>query len=69
MPQNFVRVDTKYSRYRFDSLKHGDKIEVSSRLGAREMFRRWKKARGRQARLIASLDYPNVFTFIDESLV
>jgi hypothetical protein len=69
MSPNIVRVDTTASRYRFDSLKHGDLLEVNSKSGALEMFRRWKKAKGRQARLIPSQQFPNMLVFIDESIV
>jgi hypothetical protein len=69
MSPTIVRVDTSGSRYRFDSLKHGDLLEVKSKPGALEMFRRWKKAKGRQARLIPSHEFPNVLIFIDESIV
>jgi hypothetical protein len=72
MPPNVVRVDipgSRYSHYHFDSLKHGDLLEVKSKLGALEMFRRWKKTKGRRARLITHREYPNVLIFIDESIV
>jgi hypothetical protein len=42
---------------------------VESKPGALEMFRRWKKAKGRRARLISSHEFPNVLIFIDESIV
>ena len=69
MPLNIRRVDTSTSRYRFDSLKHGDAIEVASKAGAQEMLRRWKRATGRRARLVPSRDFPNVLFFIDETIV
>ena len=64
-----LRIDTRSSRYRFDSLKHGDAIEVSSVAGAMEMFRRWKKIKGRRGRLIPSRDSFNTLFFIDDDVV
>ena len=68
MPVNIVRVDTSASRYRFDSLKHGDALEVVSKAGAQEMFRRWKKAKGRRGRLVPSRDNENLLFFIDDDV-
>jgi hypothetical protein len=69
MPPNIIRVDPSVSRYRFDSLQHGDAIEVNSKPGAQEMFRRWKKASGRRGRLVPSRDFPRLLFFIDEQIV
>jgi hypothetical protein len=69
MPPNILRVDTRRSRYRFDLLKHGDALEVNSVAGAMEMFRRWKKAKGRRGRLIPSRDAFNTLFFIDDDVV
>ena len=69
MPPTILRVDTRSSRYRFDSLKHGDAIEVSSVPGAMEMFRRWRKAKGRRGRLIPARDSTNTLFFIDDEIV
>jgi hypothetical protein len=66
MPPNVLRIDTRGSRYRFDTLKHGDAIEVTSIPGAMEMFRRWKKAKGRRGRLIPSRGSLNTLFFIDD---
>lgn len=69
MPTNILRVDTRSSRYRFDLLKHGDVLEVTSVAGAMEMFRRWKKTKGRRGRLITSRDSSNTLFFIDDEVV
>jgi hypothetical protein len=74
MPPTTLRVDTRRSRYDFDSLKHGDSIEVTSVAGAMEMFRRWKKAvKGRRGRLVLShyrdRDTFNTLRFIDDDIV
>jgi hypothetical protein len=69
MTVNIVRVATPVSRYHFDSLKHGDAIEVVSKPGAQEMFRRWKKAKGRRGRLVPSREFPNLLFFIDETII
>jgi hypothetical protein len=66
MSPSIRRVDTTASHYRFDSLRHGDAIEVTSKSGALEMFRRWKKLKGRRGRLVSSRDYANVLFFIDD---
>jgi hypothetical protein len=66
----FIRVDTTFkSSYPFDSLKHGDAIEVRNINSAREVFRRWRKARRRQAQLVGSLTSPRLLFFIDEQIV
>ena len=70
MRPNVVRVDTTRSRYSFDTLKHGDMLEVRSKSGALEMFRRWKKAsKLNRGRLLPSRESPNILIFIDDSLV
>jgi hypothetical protein len=47
--------DPKEPKYPFDSLEHGDAIEVESIPGAREMFRRWREKTGRrQTKLISN---------------
>jgi hypothetical protein len=69
MSSSIRRVDTSGSRYAFDSLRHGDAIEVASKPGAQEMFRRWKKARGRRGRLVPSREFPNLLFFLDENSV
>ena len=68
MPPNTLRVDTRRSRYHFDALKHGDVLEVTSVSGAMEMFRRWKKSKGRQARLVPSRDTLHTLIFIDDDV-
>jgi hypothetical protein len=69
MPPKVIRVDTKTSRYRFDQLRHGDALQVSSVAGAMEMFRRWKKTKGRRGRLIPSRDAFNTLFFIEDDIV
>lgn len=69
MPPNILRVDTRKSRYHFDALKDGDVLEVTSVSGAMEMFRRWKKAKGRRGRLIPSRDTLYTLLFIDDDVV
>jgi hypothetical protein len=69
MQPTILRVKPIESRYRFDSLRHGDAIEVVNRASAQEMFRRWKKRNGRAGRLVALPDQPNLLFFIDQSLV
>lgn len=71
MPQpQFIRVDTTFkSAYPFDSLKHGDVIQVEHPNSAKEVFRRWRKVRQRKAQLIQSLTSPKLLFFIDEQLV
>lgn len=69
MPPNIVRVDPRNSHYRFDLLKHGDALEVRSVSGAMEMFRRWKKSRGRRGRLVLSRDRLNTLFFLDDDEV
>jgi hypothetical protein len=55
--------------YDFDSLRHGDAIWVASKPSAREMFRRWKRAKGRRGRLVSAKDNPKVLYFLDETPV
>ena len=73
MPSNIFRVDTMGSRYPFDSLKHGDTLQVNSIRGAQEMFRRWKNAKStdkrRRGRLVPSREYADVLVFIDETII
>ena len=70
MPPNVIRVDTVFrSPYPFDSLKHGDVIEVAHPNSAREVFRRWRRVRKRNAQLVKSLTSPNMLFFIDEQIV
>ena len=69
MPPNVLRVDTRKSRYDFDSLKDGDALEVTSVSGAKETFRRWKKAKGRRARLVPSRDTITTLLFVDDDVV
>jgi hypothetical protein len=70
MQPNIIRVDTSFkSPYPFDSLKHGDVIEVEHPTSAKEVFRRWRKLRQRQAQLIQSLTSPRLLFFIDEQIV
>jgi hypothetical protein len=69
MQPTIMRVIPQVSRYRFDSLRHGDAIEVASRAGAQEMFRRWKKKTGRSGRLVSIPEQPNLLFFLDQSIV
>ena len=70
MQPNIFRVDTSFrSSYPFDSLKHGDVIEVERPDSAREVFRRWRKLRQRKAQLVSSLSSPRFLFFIDEQIV
>ena len=69
MQPNILRVAPHVSRYGFDSLNHGDAIEVASKASAQEMFRRWKKRTGRRGRLVALAEHPNLLFFIDQSIV
>jgi hypothetical protein len=69
MQPTILRVNSRESRYRFESLRHGDAIEVASRASAQEMFRRWKKRHGRTGHLISLPDQPNLLFFIDQSIV
>ena len=57
------------AHYNFDSLKHGDAIEVASTESAREMFRRWKRATGRPGRLVRSRLYPRLLFFVDDTAI
>lgn len=67
---NIIRVDTTFkSAYPFDSLKHGDAIQVEHPNSAKEVFRRWRKLRERKAQLVSSLTSPKLLFFIDEQLV
>ena len=66
---NTLRVDTRNPHYRFDELKHGDMLEVSSIRGAMEMFRRWKKAKGRRGRLIPSRETFYTLHFVEDDIV
>ena len=54
-------------KYDFDAMRHGDAIDVHNTSAAREMFARWRRKTGRQARLINSRDFPNRLFFIDDS--
>ena len=63
------RSPAKKPRYDFDSMQHGDAIEVASKPACREMFRRWKLARGRHGRLISSREHPRLLFFLDETPV
>jgi hypothetical protein len=69
MQPNILQVAPHVSRYRFDSLKHGDAIEVASKASAQEMFRRWKKRTGRTGRLVALPEHPRLLFFLDQSIV
>ena len=69
MPPNVLRVDTRKSRYQFDALKDGDALEVTSVAGAMEMFRRWKKTKGRRGRLVRAHDARCTLVFIDDDIV
>ena len=70
MQPNIFRVDTSFkSSYPFDSLKHGDVIHVEHPNSAKEVFRRWRKLRRREAQLVASRISPKFLFFIDEQLV
>jgi hypothetical protein len=69
MQPSVFQVDTTFkSAYPFDRLKHGDAIEVRHPQSAKEVFRRWRKARQRKAQLVPSLTQPGVLFFIDEEL-
>lgn len=52
------------NKYPFDALENGDALEVQSVASAIEMFRRWKKKSGRDARLVKTTQ-PNVLFFIE----
>jgi hypothetical protein len=52
--------------YDFAALKHGDMIEVKSKSGAREMFRRWRRETGSRARLVSATGSPGRLYFLDE---
>jgi hypothetical protein len=54
-------------RYNFDALKHGDAIEVANKDSAQLMFTRWKRAKGRAARLVSSTRYPRILYFLDDT--
>jgi hypothetical protein len=69
MQPTILRVEPRASRYRFESLRHGDAIEVASVGSAQEMFRRWKKRTGRAGRLVALPEQPNLLFFLDQSIV
>jgi hypothetical protein len=69
MQPTILRVAPRESRYRFDSLTHGDAIEVASVASAQEMFRRWKKRTGRGGRLVSLPDQPNLLFFLDRNIV
>jgi hypothetical protein len=43
-------------------------IEVESKSGAREMFRRWRRKTGSRARLVSATGSPNRLYFLDERL-
>jgi hypothetical protein len=70
MQPNVIRVDTRFrSSYPFDTLKHGDIIEVDHPNSAKEVFRRWRKRSKRKAQLVTSSISPRLLHFIDESVV
>jgi hypothetical protein len=70
MQPKIIRVDTSFkSPYPFDSLKHGDVIEVEHPTSAKEVFRRWRKLRQRKAQLVSSQSFPKLLYFIDEQIV
>jgi hypothetical protein len=64
-----MRSPAKKPRYDFDSMQHGDAIEVASKPACREMFRRWKRAHGRHGRLVSSREHPSLLFFLDETPV
>ena len=68
MPR-IVRLKPVYRRYDFDSLKHGDAIEVESKAGAQEMLRRWRNKNGSSARLVSAIESPNLLYFLEEGPV
>ena len=53
-------------KYDFDAMRHGDAIEVKNKNAAREMFARWRRKNGRNGRLVASRESPNLLYFLDE---
>jgi hypothetical protein len=54
-------------KYDFDAMRHGDAIEVENKNAARQMFARWRRKAGRNGRLVASRDIPNLLYFLDEA--
>jgi hypothetical protein len=52
--------------YDFDSLHHGDAIDVESKAGAQEMLRRWRNKTGRRAQLVSIRGLPNRLYFLDQ---
>jgi hypothetical protein len=69
MQPTILRVKPALSRYRFESLKHGDAIEVASKASTQELFRRWKKRNGRTGHLVGLPGEPNLLFFLDQSIV
>lgn len=69
MTPTIIRIKKSSSKYRFDTLKHGDVIEVEHPTSAKEVFRRWRKRHARTAQLIQSQISPKLLIFIDEQLV
>jgi len=67
-PSVFLVDATFRSSYPFDRLKHGDAIEVQHPDSAKEVFRRWRRARQRKAQLVTSRSQPRILFFIDEEL-
>jgi hypothetical protein len=65
MPR-IVRMKPFHPRYDFNTLKHGDAIEVASKASAREMFRRWRRKTGSCARLVSAIESPNRLYFLDK---
>ena len=53
-------------KYDFDTMRHGDAIDVENVNAAREMFARWRRKTGRRARLTTSREYPNRLFLIDD---
>ena len=53
--------------YNFDRLEHGDAIDVNSVASAKELFRRWRKANGREnVRLVEDPDQEGRLFFVDD---
>lgn len=68
-PKTVFKPVPRPARYKFDLMKHGDVLETANKPSAREMFRRWKRATGRQARLISSREHSNLLFFLDDAVV
>ena len=69
MQPTVLHVKPAASRYRFESLKHGDAIEVASKASTQELFRRWKKRNGRTGYLVGLREEPNLLFFLDHQVV